>query len=109
MKITSRELRQMIRETLMMEMRGRHSGRIMYGGPPPEFHPEEMADADDDSFFGGPPELNPEEMEDMFGDPEIDIMGYETGPDDVPWGAADTALAIGHKHRAGGSRMFRRS
>ena len=105
MRITGRELRQVIRETLMMEMRGRH----VYGGPPPMFDPEEMADAEDDSFFGGPPELSPEEMEDMFGDPEIDIMGYETGPDDVPWGAADTALAIGHKHRADRPRMFRRS
>ena len=87
MRITGRELRQVIRETLMMEMRGRH----VYGGPPPMFDPEEMADAEDDSFFGGPPELSPEEMEDMWGD---------TGPDDVPHDSGpEWALRQGFEHR----------
>jgi len=32
MRITGRDLRQVIRETLMMEMRGRRGGGTMYGG-----------------------------------------------------------------------------
>jgi hypothetical protein len=80
MRITGRELRKVIRETLVQEMHGREEALFgIYGEPPPELTPEEMAA--------------------IYGEPEIDIMGYETGPDDVPWGAADTALAIGQKSR----------
>ena len=44
----------------------------------------------------------PSEMydEEMGGDEdEIEWADYETPDDDVPWGAADVALSIGHKHR----------
>jgi hypothetical protein len=47
---------------------------------PSDMYDEEMADEE----MGGD--------DDFFGD-------YETGDDDVPYGAADVALKIGHDHR----------
>jgi hypothetical protein len=39
-----------------------------------------------------------EEMSDEMGGDD-DFADYETGDDDVPYGAADVALKIGHDHR----------
>ena len=54
--------------------------------------------------YDKPSEMYDEEMgdEDMGGgEDEIEWADYETGDDDVPYGAADVALSIGHKHRQG--------
>ena len=47
--------------------------------------------------YDKPSDMYDEEMADeMGGDDWVD---YETGEDDVPFGAADVALKIGHDHR----------
>jgi hypothetical protein len=53
--------------------------------------------------YDKPSVMYDEEMEDeeMSGD---DWADYETGDDDVPFGAADVALKMGHDHRHNRSR-----
>ncbi len=51
--------------------------------------------------YDKPSDMYDEEMGDEMGD-EMggdDWADYETGEDDVPFGAADVALKIGHDHR----------
>lgn len=77
----------------------------IYGEEPPEF--DEMGPSDD-SFLDYDPEEIPD-MDDQYdpdyyeglddeGDDE-DFVDYETGEDDVPYGAADVALRQGRGHR----------
>jgi hypothetical protein len=76
----------------------------IYGEEPPDFGKRGRSD---DSFMDYDPEEIPD-MDDQY-DPEYyeglddeeddDWMDYETGEDDVPYGAADVALRQGRGHR----------
>jgi len=48
--------------------------------------------------YDKPSDMYDEEMSDEMGGDD-DFADYETGDDDVPYGAADVALKIGHDHR----------
>jgi hypothetical protein len=49
--------------------------------------------------YDKPSDMYDEEMEDEMGAPDDFFGDYVTGEDDVPFGAADVAMKIGHDHR----------
>ena len=91
MSVTRKEIRRLVNEALdemgnaQFGKRGSRDDSFM------DYDPEEIPDMDD--------QYDPEYYEDLDDEEDDSFMDYETGDDDVPYGAADVALRMGRGYR----------